>query len=48
MFLSGGGVPWLEHQLERYSPEPHVKRSGIRYVGVLDVDEFLDHIVSYL
>ena len=47
-FLSGGGVPWLECELERYSPEPHVERSGIRYVSVLDVDNFLDTVVSCL
>ena len=40
-FLLGDGVPWLEHALDRHSPEPRVERSGIRYVSVSDVDEFL-------
>ena len=47
-FLSGEGVPWLEHELERYTPEPHVERSGIRYVSVSDVDKFIDHVVGHL
>ena len=41
-FLDGMGAPlWLEHQLERNSPEPRVERSGVGYVSVSDVDEFL-------
>ena len=47
-FLSGEGVPWLEHALERHSPEPRVERSGVGYVSVSDVDEFLDTVVSKL
>ena len=47
-FLSGKGVPWLEHTLERHSPEPRVKRSGVGYVSVLDVDEFLNTVVGHL
>ena len=47
-FLSGDRVPWLEHQLEMYSLEQHVERSGIGYVSVSDVDEFLDHVVGHL
>ena len=47
-FLSSGGVPWLEHKLERYSPEPRVERRGIRYASMLDVDNFLDTVVSKL
>ena len=47
MFLSGGGVPWLERQMEN-SPEPHIKRRGIGYVSMLDVDNFLNHVVSHL
>ena len=44
-FLNGMGAPlWLEHQLERNSPEPQVERSGIGYVSVLDVDDFLDTV----
>ena len=43
-FLSGGGVPWLEHTLDRHSPEPQVERSGIGYVSVSDVDEFLSSV----
>ena len=44
-FLDGMGAPlWLEHQLERESPEPHVERSGVRYVSVSDVDGFLDTV----
>ena len=43
-FLSGGGVPWLEHALDRHSPEPRVERSGISYVSVSDVDEFLSSV----
>ena len=47
-FLSGGGVPWLEHALERHSPEPQVERSGVGYVSVSDVDEFLNMVVGKL
>ena len=47
-FLSGGGVPWLEHKLERYSPEPCIERSGIGYVSVSDVDKFLNTVVGHL
>ena len=47
-FLLGGGVPWLEHELERYSPEPRVERRGIGYVSVLDVDDFLNTVVGKL
>ena len=48
-FLNGGGAPrWLEHQLERQTPEPHVERSGIGYASVLDVDEFLNTVVGHL
>ena len=47
-FLHGEGVPWLEWELERYSPEPHVERSGISYVSVSDVDEFLDSVIGKL
>ena len=44
-FLDGMGVPlWLEHQLERNSPELHVERSGVGYVSVSDVDNFLDTV----
>ena len=43
-FLSGNGVPWLEHALDRHSPEPRVERSGIGYVSVSDVDEFLSSV----
>ena len=27
-FLCGEGVPWLEHELERYSPEPWLRGVG--------------------
>ena len=47
-FLLGKGVAWLEHALERYSPEPQVERSGIRYTSMSDVDEFLDMVVGKL
>ena len=47
-FLSGGGVPWLECELERYSPELHIERSGIGYVSMSDVDDFLDTVVGKL
>ena len=47
MFLSGGGVPWLEQQMEN-SLEPCIKSRGIRYMSVSDVDEFLDHVVGHL
>ena len=48
-FLNGGGaLRWLEHQLEKQTPELHIKRSGIGYVSVLDVDEFLDTVVGCL
>ena len=44
-FLDGMGAPlWLEHQLERNSPEPRVERSGVGYVSVSDVDEFLSSV----
>ena len=44
-FLDGcGALLWLEHQLERNSPEPHVERSGVGYVSMSDVDEFLDTV----
>ena len=44
-FLDGYGPPlWLEHQLERNSPEPRVERSGVGYVSVSDVDEFLSSV----
>ena len=46
--MSGEGVPWLEYKLERYSLEPRIKRSGIRFVSVSDVDEFLDTVVGKL
>ena len=48
-FLDGYGPPlWLEHQLERQSLEPRVERSGIGYVSVLEVDDFLDTVVGKL
>ena len=47
-FLSGKGVPWLEHVLERNSPEPQVERSGVGYVSMLEVDEFLNMVVGKL
>ena len=47
-FLSGEGVPWLEHALERYSSEPQVERSGVGFVSVEDVDEFLNMVVGKL
>ena len=28
-FLCGEGVPWLEHELERYSPEPQLRGVGL-------------------
>ena len=34
----------MEHALERHSPEPRVERSGVGYVSVLDVDDFLDMV----
>ena len=44
-FLDGYGPPlWLEHQLNRESPEPRVERSGVGYVSVSDVDEFLSSV----
>ena len=44
-FLDGMGAPlWLEHQLERNSPEPRVERSGVGYVSMLDVDKFLSSV----
>ena len=44
-FLDGMGAPLcLEHQLERNSPEPRVERSGVGYVSVSDVDEFLSSV----
>ena len=46
--MSGGGVPWLEHTLERHSPEPRVEKSGVGYVSMSDVDEFLDTVVGKL
>ena len=45
MFLSSGGVPWLENQLDG-SPEPYAGGRGIGYVSVLDVDDFLDHVIG--
>ena len=48
-FLDGYGPPlWLEHQLERQSPEPQEERSGVRYVSVSEVDDFLDTVVVKL
>ena len=38
----------MEHMLERYSPELCIKRSGIGYVSVLGVDDFLDTVVGKL
>ena len=38
----------MERELERYSPELHVEKSGIGYVSVLDVDDFLDTVVGKL
>ena len=46
-FLSGGRVPWLGRQMEN-SLEPHIERGGIGYMSILDVDDFLDHVVSHL
>lgn len=40
-FLSGGGVPWLERQLEG-SPELYAGGRGIGYVSEMDVDNFLN------
>ena len=47
-FLSGEGGLWLERELERYSPEPHVERTEIGYVSMSDVDDFLDTVVGKL
>ena len=47
-FLSGELVPWLEHVLERHNPELRVERSGVGYVSVSNVDEFLDMVVGRL
>ena len=44
-FLSSGGVPWLENQLDG-SLEPYAGGRGIGYVSVLDVDNFLDHVIG--
>ena len=45
MFLSGGGVLWLDAQLEG-SPPPYAGGRGIGYVSESDVDTFLDHVVG--
>ena len=43
------GAPlWLEHQLERNSPEPHAERSGVGYVSMEEVDGFLNSVVGKL
>ena len=48
-FLDGMVAPlWLEHQLERTNPEPHVETSGVGYVRVEEVDGFLDTVVGKL
>ena len=48
-FLDSMGAPlWLEHQLERNSPELRIKRSGVGYVSVEEVDGFLDMVVGKL
>ena len=48
-FLDGYGPPlWLQHQLERQSPEPREERSGVGYVSVSEVDDFLDTVVGKL